>query len=78
MATITVRGLPDEVRDALKRRAASKGHSMEAEAREILTRCTRADIQIPNALVALHLATREDPVELNLPERTVDQPREGF
>lgn len=78
MATITVRGLPDEVRDALKRRAALKGRSMEAEAREILTGAIRADIQVPNALVALHLATRENPAELELPARTVDEPRKVF
>ncbi|SDB83643.1 hypothetical protein GA0111570_104171 [Raineyella antarctica] len=78
MATITVRGLPDEVRDALKRRAARKGHSMEAEAREILADTIRADIQVPNALVALHLATRENPVDLELPERNVEPPREVF
>lgn len=78
MATITVRGLPDEVRDALKRRAALNGRSMEAEAREILAGALRADIQVPNALVALHLATREGPAELELPDRTVDEPREVF
>lgn len=78
MATITVRGLPDEVRDALKRRAAERGHSMEAEAREILTNSIRADIRVPNALIALHLASRDDPVELDLPERVVEQAREVF
>lgn len=78
MATITVRGLPDDIRDALRQRAADKGHSMEAEAREILTNSIRADLQVPNALVALHLATREDPVDLELPQRRVEAPREVF
>jgi Arc-like DNA binding domain len=36
MATLTVRNLPDEVRDALRVRAAQRGRSMEAEARAIL------------------------------------------
>lgn len=36
MATLTIRNLPDEVRDNLRVRAAQNGRSMEAEAREIL------------------------------------------
>jgi len=36
MAMLTVRHLPDEVHRALRARAATKGHSMEAEVREIL------------------------------------------
>ncbi len=36
MATITVRGLPEEIHAALRVRAARNGRSMEAEAREIL------------------------------------------
>ena len=37
MATLTVRNLPDEVRDQLRLRAARKGRSMEAEARAVLS-----------------------------------------
>lgn len=36
MAMLTVRNLPDEVHRALRARAARRGHSMEAEVREIL------------------------------------------
>jgi antitoxin FitA len=36
MAMVTVRNLTDEVHRALRMRAASRGHSMEAEVREIL------------------------------------------
>jgi antitoxin FitA len=36
MAMLTVRNLSDEVHRALRMRAASRGHSMEAEVREIL------------------------------------------
>ena len=36
MAMLTVRKLPDEVHRALRVRAALRGHSMEAEVREIL------------------------------------------
>lgn len=36
MASLTIRNLPDSVRDALRVRAAQRGLSMEAEARAIL------------------------------------------
>lgn len=36
MATITIRNLKDEVRDALRVQAAKKGRSLEAEARAII------------------------------------------
>lgn len=36
MATLTIRNLPDEVRDRLRVRAAQNGRSMEAEARDTL------------------------------------------
>ena len=36
MATLTVRNITDEVHRALRVRAAQRGHSMEAEVREIL------------------------------------------
>lgn len=40
MAVLTIRNLPDEVRDRLRLRAAKAGHSMEAEIREILARAS--------------------------------------
>lgn len=36
MATLTIRNLPDKVRDRLRIRAAENGRSMEAEARDAL------------------------------------------
>lgn len=36
MATLTIRNLPDEVHDALRRRAAEHRRSVEAEVREVL------------------------------------------
>jgi plasmid stability protein len=36
MATLTIRNLPDAVRDKLRARAAAHGRSMEAEARAVL------------------------------------------
>jgi plasmid stability protein len=37
MATLTVRNLPDDVREKLRLRAAQKGRSTEAEVRSLLT-----------------------------------------
>lgn len=78
MATITVRGLDDEVRAALKRRAHRHGRSMEAEARQILTDQVSVDLVFPNALIEFHVAMREEPVELELPERSYEPPRVSF
>ena len=36
MATLTIRNLPDEVRDELRVRAARNGRSMEAEVRQVI------------------------------------------
>jgi plasmid stability protein len=38
MATLTIRNLPEDVRDKLRVRAAEHGRSMEAEARDLLSR----------------------------------------
>jgi len=40
MAVLTIRNLPDEVRDRLRLRAAQSGRSMEAEVRDILARAS--------------------------------------
>ena len=43
MAVLTIRNLPEEVRDRLRLRAAKAGRSMEAEVRAILTEISLAD-----------------------------------
>ena len=43
MATLTIRNLPDDVRERLKIRAARGGRSMEAEVRAILCRASLED-----------------------------------
>ena len=43
MATLTIRNLPEAVRERLRIRAAEKGRSMEAEVREILMQATLGD-----------------------------------
>lgn len=43
MAVLTIRNLPDEVRERLRLRAARAGRSMEAEVRAILTEASVGD-----------------------------------
>ena len=65
MAMLTVRNLPDEVHRALRVRAASHGHSTEAEVREILASVVKPEtrVRLGDALAALGRAiglTNED------------------
>ncbi|MBP6994532.1 MAG: toxin-antitoxin system [Phycicoccus sp.] len=69
MATLTVRDLDDDVRDALRSLAASNGRSMEAEVREVLTGYVRARRR-PTLLEATERFRRATGgVELELPGR---------
>ncbi|MFZ4487205.1 MAG: FitA-like ribbon-helix-helix domain-containing protein, partial [Candidatus Nanopelagicales bacterium] len=45
MATLTIRGLDEEVRDRLRVRAATRGRSMEAEARAILSEAVASPVE---------------------------------
>lgn len=45
MATLTVRNLPDDVRNRLRVRAAENGRSMEAEVRDVLSAAVRDEAQ---------------------------------
>ena len=47
MAAITIRSLPDEVVEALKRRAKRNSRSMEAEVRDLLIRITMGEDSSP-------------------------------
>lgn len=81
MAAITVRNLDDDVRDQLRLRAASHGHSMEAEVRSILTAAVGHRRERPNALMDLYWAGRGDPeveVEAAPPSRGAAAPRVDF
>lgn len=50
MAAITIRNLPDEVVEALKKRAKRNARSMEAEARDVLTRVADGESGIERAV----------------------------
>ena len=45
MAVLTIRNLPDNVRDRLRKRAAAAGMSMEAQARAILAKASLERIE---------------------------------
>lgn len=51
IATITVRNLPDDVRDKLRVRAARKGRSTEAEVRSVLTETVAEESTSPRPTV---------------------------
>lgn len=53
MAMLTVRNLSDEVHRALRLRAAQRGHSTEAEVREILAAAVKPAVRLGDALAAL-------------------------
>ena len=59
MAMLTVRNLPDEVHRALRVRAARRGHSMEAEVREILESAISPEGRVKLGSL---LATRQRPL----------------
>ena len=49
MASITIRNLEDEVKRRLRIQAATKGHSMEEEARRILRVALGMQVDVPDA-----------------------------
>ena len=51
MATLTIRNLPDEVRDKLRVRAARKGRSTEAEVRSVLAEAVATEGAAPRPTV---------------------------
>lgn len=69
MATLTIRGLDDRLRDRLRVRAAQRGHSMEEEARIIL-RQALGGMTGPAFLAAMQESFGpERGVELDIPPR---------
>lgn len=71
MADLSIRGLDDDVRERLRVRAASRGRSMEAEARAILTQAVTPEHERQDLFRALleRFGTLGG-VELDLPPRT--------
>lgn len=55
MASITIRNLDDSVKKRLRRQAVEHGRSLEAEARDILTRSSAGTLQSEKAKTGLDL-----------------------
>lgn len=75
MANITIRNIPDEVKSALRIKAAGNDRSMEEEVRDILRRALLSGEQ--NSGLGSRIARRfaaEGGVELSLPERRGPRP----
>lgn len=77
MASITIRNLDDSVKQRLRRQAADHGRSLEAEARDILTRSSAGMLQSKKAKTGLDLVQplldfgrKYGGVELDIPART--------
>ncbi|KXP02625.1 Arc family DNA-binding protein [Tsukamurella tyrosinosolvens] len=74
MATLTIRNLPDHVRDRLRIRAAHNGRSMEAEARMILEESLvepgSVDLSWVEAII--ELGNEFGGIELDIPPREVE------
>ncbi len=69
MATLTIRGLDDQVKEELRLRAARNGRSMEAEVREILGRAVATSAR-SGLGTRLRERFRGLDAELQIPPRT--------
>jgi plasmid stability protein len=78
---ITVRKVPEYVKQALRVRAARRGRSLEEEVRQILVRAaSEGDPARPTNLAA-EIAAITDPlggIELEIPKREPPRPPPGF
>ena len=77
MASLTVRGLDQDMKARLRVRAASHGRSMEAEVRAILSEVLATTDEVPPGGVGSRIHARLaalDGLELDLPAR-MDLPR---
>lgn len=77
MATLTIRKLDNDVKERLRVRAAQAGHSMEEEARLILSKAVRG-ITGPELLALSRELFSENGVELELPVRGRGRPPPDF
>lgn len=67
MATLTIRNLPDTVRDRLRVRAAEHGRSMEAEAREVLVAAVQEKGRASPEEIAEHIRRVQERVRAVVP-----------
>ena len=70
MAAVSIRDLPDDVRDRIRIRAARHGRSMEAEMRAILTAAVADEARTDLATALRHRFAELGGVELEIPPRS--------
>ena len=75
MAMLTVRNIPDEVHRALRVRAASHGHSMEAEVRALLESAVRQEgrVKLGSLLAGMGRQARLSDAEFSVFEQVRDK-----
>lgn len=73
MAQLLVRDLDEDVRQWLKERGARHGHSMEAEAREVLTRARATDVEDPIGRVLEARRGRQGAEPIEVPDSAVHE-----
>jgi len=77
MASITVRNVPDEVRRALRVRAAMRGHSTEAEVRDILESAVKPEGRIKLGSMLAEIGRALGGVDLEITrDKTLAEPFE--
>jgi plasmid stability protein len=75
MATLTVRNLDDETRDALKAQGVRHGRSMEAEARVILSSAVRDGTRSESKGLGTWIHELFQGLDFEVPERSTDLAR---
>jgi plasmid stability protein len=78
MGTLTIRNIDDGVKERLRVRAASRGHSMEEEARVILSQAMGGVSGEALWTLSRQLFVGENGVELAQPTRAKDRPSPDF
>ena len=75
MGMVTVRNLDEQVKARLRERAARRGHSMEAETREILADAVRERAEPPSLAEAFLVAFDGISADTLLPDRSSESQR---
>lgn len=75
MGMVTVRNLDEQVKARLRERAARRGHSMEAEIREILADAVRDEAEPPSLAEAFLTAFDGISADVPMPDRSTETQR---
>lgn len=78
MGSLTIRNLDDSIKERLRIRAATKGHSMEEEVRLILSQAAGGASGDSLWTLSRRLFSGDNGVALELPARDADRPAPDF